>query len=392
MASPGARPPPGGGHPSPARRLLPGGRRHRCPPGGQDDAGAGDLRRSPLRLARGAGRAHPRHRGPQGLSRPLPRRRRSRRGAAGAGPLLGPADAAGRGRPERLFILTGSQQFHLLQSATQSLAGRVSPVPLAPFTPGELESVGAAPARLGGLVFRGLCPPIYDRDLAPGIWYGDYVRTYLERDVRQRVDVRDLARFQLFLRMAAARCAQLLNLSAPAADRGIPHNTARGAVRSRGELPRSPPPVAPPQPLEAPGQDAEAPLRRPGPRRLAGGDREPGAGRRARAARISLRELGGRRGAQGAVPSGPLIQPLLLARPQRPRGGPDDRAGRGARAGRGQVGTEVAGDFCAGLLRFRAIADAGADGGRRVYGGGRDGRRCGIEIVRWRELGRPPQP
>ena len=130
-------------------------------------------------------------------------------------------------RRNGLFILTGSQQFDLLSSITQTLAGRVALVPLLPFTLGELQAVEQAPAGLEDLLFTGLYPPVHDRDLEPGIWYGNYVRTYIERDVRQMINVRDLSAFQRFIRMCAARTGQLLNLSGLAVDCGITHNTAK---------------------------------------------------------------------------------------------------------------------------------------------------------------------
>jgi len=129
-------------------------------------------------------------------------------------------------RPGR-FILTGSQQFGLLAGITQSLAGRVALVPLLPFTLRELESCGNTPADLRALLYGGLFPPIHDRGLDPHVWCANYVQTYLERDVRQMLNVRDLRAFQLFLRMCAARCGQLVNLSALASDCGITHNTAK---------------------------------------------------------------------------------------------------------------------------------------------------------------------
>lgn len=125
------------------------------------------------------------------------------------------------------FILTGSQQFGLLSGITQTLAGRVALVPLLPFTLGELQSADEAPGSLEDLLFSGLYPPVYDRQLDPVIWYGNYVQTYIERDVRQTVNVRDLSLFQRFVRMCAARSGQLLNLSGLANDCGITHNTAR---------------------------------------------------------------------------------------------------------------------------------------------------------------------
>jgi len=126
-----------------------------------------------------------------------------------------------------LFILTGSQQFDLLSNITQTLAGRVALVPLLPFTLDELQQVELVPKTLEDLLFDGLFPPVHDRELDPGIWFSNYVRTYVEREVRQMINVRDLSAFQRFFRMCAARTGQLLNLSGLAADCGITHNTAR---------------------------------------------------------------------------------------------------------------------------------------------------------------------
>lgn len=101
---------------------------------------------------------------------------------------------------------------------------------LLPFSLREIDQAGQAglrPVRLEDLLFRGLYPPIYDRGLDPSGWYGNYVLTYVERDVRQLTNVRNLTAFETFLRMCAARCGQLVNLSGLASDCGISHNTAR---------------------------------------------------------------------------------------------------------------------------------------------------------------------
>jgi uncharacterized protein len=128
------------------------------------------------------------------------------------------------------YILTGSQQFGLLSTITQSLAGRAALVRLLPFSLGELQGHGRTPDRLEDLLWQGLYPPIHDRGLEPDIWYSNYVNTYLERDVRQMVNVRDLSTFQRFLRMCASRTGQLLNLSSLATDCGITHNTAKAWI------------------------------------------------------------------------------------------------------------------------------------------------------------------
>jgi hypothetical protein len=125
-----------------------------------------------------------------------------------------------------LFVLSGSQQLDLLAGVSQTLAGRAALLSLLPFSLSELPD-RLAPRTIEQLLHRGLYPPIYDRRLDPSRWYANYVQTYLERDLRQLVNVRDLSSFRIFLRLCAGRSGQLLNLSALAADCGITHNTAR---------------------------------------------------------------------------------------------------------------------------------------------------------------------
>jgi hypothetical protein len=129
-----------------------------------------------------------------------------------------------------LYILTGSQQFGLLSGITQSLAGRVGLVQLLPFSAGELQGADKLPETLDALLYKGSYPPLYDRRLSPVQWYAGYVTTYLERDVRQLINVRDLAIFQRFIRLCAGRTGQLLNLSSLANDCGITHNTAKAWI------------------------------------------------------------------------------------------------------------------------------------------------------------------
>lgn len=126
-----------------------------------------------------------------------------------------------------LFILTGSQQFGLLSGISQSLAGRAGLVQLLPFSLAELTRAKMKIPGLSALLFKGLYPPLYDRNLAPPLWHSAYISTYVERDLRQMINVKDLSVFQTFLRMCAARVGQLLNLSSLANDCGITHNTAR---------------------------------------------------------------------------------------------------------------------------------------------------------------------
>ena len=123
------------------------------------------------------------------------------------------------------FVLTGSQQFGLLSNITQTLAGRVGLIQLLPFALQELLDAGAPVGSLDDLLWAGLYPPLHDRNLAPEQWFANYVMTYVERDVRQLIEVQNLSLFQRFLRMCAARCGQLLNMSSLANDCGVSHKT-----------------------------------------------------------------------------------------------------------------------------------------------------------------------
>ena len=124
------------------------------------------------------------------------------------------------------FILTGSAQFEFVSSLTQSLAGRIGRVELLPLSAAELAAAALLPD-LDTLLWQGSYPALYDRDLRADDWFANYVNTYVERDVRQLLAVRDLTQFQRFLRMCAARSGQLLNLTALGADCGISAVTAR---------------------------------------------------------------------------------------------------------------------------------------------------------------------
>jgi hypothetical protein len=125
------------------------------------------------------------------------------------------------------FVLTGSQQFGLMSGVSQSLAGRTGRIELLPFSMAELADAGVLPGDLDSMLWRGGYPPLYDRPLTPDDWFPNYIATYLERDVRQLLAVRDLSLFQRFVRLCAARTGQLLNLSALANDCGVSHTTAR---------------------------------------------------------------------------------------------------------------------------------------------------------------------
>lgn len=125
------------------------------------------------------------------------------------------------------FVLTGSQHFGLRQAVSQSLAGRAALLDLFPFSRAELRAGGLAEDDLFRVLWTGGYPPIHDRKLDAGEWLANYVATYVERDVRQMLNVSDLLAFQTFLRLCAGRTGQIVNLSALGADAGVTHNTAR---------------------------------------------------------------------------------------------------------------------------------------------------------------------
>jgi predicted AAA+ superfamily ATPase len=125
------------------------------------------------------------------------------------------------------WILTGSQNLLLLSGVSQSLAGRAALIELLPLAQGELRAAGWLASDLYELLWRGGYPAPFDRGEPVQDWLSSYVATYLERDVRQLTNVGDLLTFQTFVRLAAGRTGQLLNLSQLGSDAGVSHNTAR---------------------------------------------------------------------------------------------------------------------------------------------------------------------
>lgn len=128
------------------------------------------------------------------------------------------------------FLLTGSQQFGLLSNISQSLAGRSAFIELLPLTYNELAKVDKASRDLDTQLFLGGYPALYDREIAPRHWFAAYVTTYIERDVRQLLNVLNLEVFQRFVRLCAGRSGQILSLSSLASDCGITHNTAKAWI------------------------------------------------------------------------------------------------------------------------------------------------------------------
>ena len=124
------------------------------------------------------------------------------------------------------FILIGSQQFEVMTTISQSLAGRTALLKLLPLSIEELTDAGIQPG-IDSLLLNGFYPRIYDAGLNPTQALGDYLETYVERDIRQLINIKDLALFGKFVRLCAGRTGQLINLHSLGNDVGISHTTAR---------------------------------------------------------------------------------------------------------------------------------------------------------------------
>lgn len=119
------------------------------------------------------------------------------------------------------FILTGSNNFLLQESISQSLAGRVGYLQLLPFSLSELKKGKFLPKSDDTLMLKGFYPPIYDQKIPPTDWCPNYIRTYIERDVRQIKNISDLIVFEKFMRLLAGRNSQELNSTALATETGV---------------------------------------------------------------------------------------------------------------------------------------------------------------------------
>jgi len=133
------------------------------------------------------------------------------------------------------YVITGSQQFNLMEKTTESLAGRSAFLTLLPFSIAELANAPGDGSLLSSenpweLMIKGFYPPLYDRDISAKDFYSAYITSYVERDIRQLVNVKDLNTFQIFIKYCAARIGGELNLSSLATDCGITHNTAKAWI------------------------------------------------------------------------------------------------------------------------------------------------------------------
>ncbi|WP_396155373.1 ATP-binding protein [Flavobacterium sp.] len=129
-----------------------------------------------------------------------------------------------------LFILTGSNNFLLQESISQSLAGRVGYLNLLPFSVKELLSENLLPETDEEVMLNGFYPPIYDQRISSLDWVPNYIKTYIERDVRQIKNVSDLLIFEKFMSVLAGRTSQELNLTSISNEVGVDLKTVQSWI------------------------------------------------------------------------------------------------------------------------------------------------------------------
>ncbi len=125
------------------------------------------------------------------------------------------------------FVITGSQNFLVLDAINQTLAGRIALFTLLPLSLSELRNAQLLPSMADEAVFKGQYPRVYAQQLNPTEWNTDYIRTYVERDIRTIRNITDISMFQKFMGLCAGRIGQLLNMESLAGDCGITVVTAK---------------------------------------------------------------------------------------------------------------------------------------------------------------------
>ncbi|OGT33011.1 MAG: AAA family ATPase [Gammaproteobacteria bacterium RIFCSPHIGHO2_02_FULL_39_13] len=129
-------------------------------------------------------------------------------------------------KQDGLYVLTGSHQPALHQALSQSLAGRTAILKLLPLSILELEKEKIS-LTTNEAMLNGFYPRIYEKQLNPAEIYRDYIQTYLERDIRQLINVKDLMTFQRFIKLCAARTGTILNMHGLGNDVGVDSHTVK---------------------------------------------------------------------------------------------------------------------------------------------------------------------
>ena len=138
--------------------------------------------------------------------------------------LQGIVDSSGR---TGQFVLTGSHQLELKAAISQSLAGRTGVLNLLPFSMEELKAASLTFDTFEEYVFTGFLPRIYDQHQRPSTAYANYYQTYIERDVRQIIQLKNASAFDKFMRLLAGRAGQLMNYQSLASDVGADPKTVK---------------------------------------------------------------------------------------------------------------------------------------------------------------------
>ena len=124
------------------------------------------------------------------------------------------------------YILTGSHQLRLQEAVAQSLAGRTALLRLLPLSISELKATGITHTR-DEFIYQGFMPRLYNEKIDPTRLYRNYCQTYIERDIRQMINLRSLTDFENFTRLLAGRVGQILNLSSLSNDVGVSSTTLK---------------------------------------------------------------------------------------------------------------------------------------------------------------------
>ena len=131
--------------------------------------------------------------------------------------------------PEKRFVLSGSSQFSVIVKITQSLAGRTGVLELMPLAYNEIKSK-ADNKSIDEVLLTGFYPALYSGKNIPSLFYPSYVKTYLERDVRDLLQIKDIMQFQTFLKLCAGRIGSLFNASELSGEVGVSVNTIKSWI------------------------------------------------------------------------------------------------------------------------------------------------------------------
>ena len=132
-------------------------------------------------------------------------------------------------------MLTGSHQLELRAAITQSLAGRTGILHLLPLSIAELTTAGVRFDDFSEYIHHGFLPRVYDQQQRPYTAYANYYQTYVERDVRQLINLKDANLFEKFIKLLAGRVGQIINYQSLASDVGVDSKTVKQWLSADGK-------------------------------------------------------------------------------------------------------------------------------------------------------------